>query len=66
MPRPKSANPPVEIHVSLPGHLVRRMDGFLFSDLEQRVPYGARADLIASLIKNYLDIVAPEGDEECI
>lgn len=60
MPRPPSPNPVKEIHITLPADLVERMDAFLFSDFQDRVPYGARTDLIGSLLRNYLDLVEPE------
>jgi hypothetical protein len=57
MPRPKSALPPREIFVSIPAPLYERMERMLKSDLEGKIPYGARSDLIVSLLTNYLNIV---------
>ncbi len=57
MPRPPSPCPPKEVSVMLPQPLAQRLEAFLWSDLEQRVPYGARSDLIVSLLTNYLNLV---------
>lgn len=46
-----------KILISLPEDLAARLDLFLFSPLEQKVPYGARSDVIRTLIENYLELV---------
>ena len=60
MPKNRNVDPPFKICICLPTSLKARMDAFLYSQVDSRVPYGARSDLIAGLIENYLDIVAPE------
>jgi hypothetical protein len=57
MPRPRAAVPPKEIFVSIPGPLYERMEAILRSDLDGKIPYGARSDLIVSLLTNYLNLV---------
>lgn len=61
MPRPPNAIPPREIHVNMPENIAARLDRLLWSELENRVPYGARSGLINTLVENYLNIVCPEA-----
>lgn len=61
MPRPRNPDPPHELRVYIPSSLAKRMDGFLYSELDGGVPYGARGELVAALLERYLDLVAPEA-----
>jgi hypothetical protein len=57
MPRIPNAVPPHELYITMPQSLYERMERLLRSDLTGTIPYGARSDLIVSLLTNYLDIV---------
>jgi len=63
MPRTKNPDRPHELRVCIPTSLAERMDKYLHSELEDGVPYGARAELVRTLLVKYLDIVAPEEVE---
>jgi hypothetical protein len=52
MPRPPKAIRPVEKTVNLPQDLVAQVDLILWSELEQRVPHGAWARYVESLIRD--------------
>lgn len=54
---PRKLIKPREIYVSIPEDLNQRMETILRSDITGRIPYGARSDLITSLLRNYLDLV---------
>jgi len=51
MARPKRAIPNIEVKIPLPPDLVARMDLKLFSEVEQRIPYGARSRYITRLVE---------------
>lgn len=53
MPRPKSLIPKTRVEIQLHSDLVARMDLLLFSDVQGRVPYGAREEFIANLIREH-------------
>ena len=57
MPRAPNVVPPHEIYVTIPQPLYERMERILYSDLQGKIPYGARSDLIVSLLTIYLNIV---------
>ena len=54
MPRPRKAIRPVEKNISLPQDLVTRVDLELYSDLEGKVPFGAKSELVESLLRDWL------------
>jgi hypothetical protein len=54
MPRPRRTDRPVEKSISLPQSLCTQVDLILWSDLEQRVPHGAWASLIQSLLEAHI------------
>lgn len=41
MPRPKKLNPSIPLNVALDAGLKARLDQVLYSELEERVPFGA-------------------------
>ena len=53
MPRPRNTIRPVEIRLSLPETVRAQMDVELFSELEGRVPYGARTQFVQQLVQDY-------------
>lgn len=57
MPKPPSVIPTHELFITMPEPLYQRMEALLRSDLTGTIPYGARRDLIVSLLTNYLNIV---------
>lgn len=57
MPRNKRPDPPVMLRVCVPASVLARVNAFLYSDFDNGVPYGARSDLITSLLEQYLTIV---------
>ena len=61
MPKPKKVIRPVEKRINLPEDLVARVDLMLWSDVEQRVPFGAWSELTTRLLKEYLDQHQQQG-----
>lgn len=55
MPRPRNIIPSVQIHLRLPAPLVERLQLVLWSELENRVPFGATQDLFTTLLRRYFD-----------
>lgn len=53
MGRPKKTVPPVRFGCCLPSDLNARMEKHLFSEVEERIPHGAKSDFIESLIRDY-------------
>ena len=51
MGRPRKAIRSIEKNISIPEDLVLKVDLFLFSPLEQRVPHGAWSKYIQGLIR---------------
>ena len=51
MARPKRAIPNVEVKIPLPPDILARMDLKLYSEVEQRIPYGARSRYLTNLIE---------------
>ncbi|UOF77856.1 hypothetical protein [Bacteriophage sp.] len=51
MPRPKHIDRPIEAKVNIPSSLFTQVQLQLYSDLEQRVPYGAFSRYVVELIK---------------
>jgi hypothetical protein len=54
MPRKAATVPPVEWSLSIPGDLAARVELELFSEVEGKVPYGARRDLMVELLTAWL------------
>jgi hypothetical protein len=54
MSRPKSIIRPIEKRVNLPEDLVARVELELYSELEQRVPFGAWSQLVQRLLREHL------------
>lgn len=59
MPRGRQPKPikTVERKLQLPETLDAELQLLLFSDVEQRVPYGALSALVVPLLKHHLDTV---------
>lgn len=57
MSRPKNTIRPASKNLQLPSDLVAKVDMALWSDLEGRVPHGAWAKLVTSLLNDYLNTV---------
>jgi hypothetical protein len=55
MPKKRSTDRPVKVQTWLPTSLKARVDLFLYSPAEGRVPYGAFAKLVETLLTDYLD-----------
>lgn len=51
MARPKRAIPNIEVKIPLPPDTLTRMDLKLYSEIEQRIPYGARSRYLTNLIE---------------
>jgi len=54
MARPRKAIKPIEKTINLPQDLVAKVELLLFSELEQRVPYGAWTKYIEGLVREDL------------
>lgn len=55
MPKPRRTIRPIEKTISLPEDLVARVELELFSDLEQRVPFGAWSKLGQELFTRWVN-----------
>lgn len=60
MPRKKLADPPVEIHISLPSSIVARLEILLADPLTGKPRYGARARLINRLVNDWIELKQKE------
>lgn len=54
MPRVKRVDRPVRLEITLPESVSAAVELELFSDIEGRVPYGARSKLIEQLLRDWL------------
>lgn len=54
MPRPKRTIRPIEKTISLPETLVAQVELALWSELEQKVPFGAWSRLVEQLLRDHL------------
>ena len=65
MSRPKKIDRTVDVHIMLPEDLVFAVDTFLYSELQQRVPLGARQRFYTAAAWEYLDkLKGPGNDQE--
>lgn len=55
MPRRKAITPNRHIHTTVPADLGLKMDLFLFSEVEARVPQGAVQELLVRLLRQFFD-----------
>lgn len=53
MPRPRKTIKSISKHIMLPEDIVLRMEDYLFSDVEGRIPQGAQQELIVSLLRDF-------------
>jgi Arc/MetJ-type ribon-helix-helix transcriptional regulator len=54
MPRRKLADPPIEVHLSIPSSLLAQVDKHLIDPIRGKPKYGARSELIKSLLTQWL------------
>jgi metal-responsive CopG/Arc/MetJ family transcriptional regulator len=47
----------VPVQVQIPEHVLERVDNLLRSELDDRVPYGARSALVVDLLVQYLKVM---------
>lgn len=62
MPRPKRVLRPVYKNISLPENLVAQVELSLWSELEQRVPFGAWSGLVQQLLWEHLKAQEQVGE----
>lgn len=55
MPRPRNALPAKRVHLHLPGDVWPKLEIYLFSEMEQRVPFGAYQDFVTKRIREYFE-----------
>ena len=55
MPRPKKTDRPKRLEIHLPTSVHEKVMEELFSDVEQRVPFGALSQLAEVLFTNWLE-----------
>jgi len=55
MPRKPSITPNKHLHTTIPADLATRLDLFLWSDVEQRVPQGAYQSFICDAIRDFFN-----------
>lgn len=53
MARPKKTVPPVRFGCCIPSDLNDRLEKHLFSEVEDRIPHGAKSTFIETLIRDY-------------
>lgn len=56
MPKPARVIRPVEKNISLPADLVTKVDLELYSEVEERVPFGAWSKLVEQLLRDWLAV----------
>ena len=65
MAKPKAVIPTIEKKIQIPADLCTRMELELYSDLEQKIPYGAQSEFINKLIRNHFraidEAIMPPG-----
>lgn len=55
MARPKSTLKRVRVELRLPEALAAKLDLYLYSDIQKRVPYQAREELVSRLLTEFFD-----------
>ncbi len=55
MARPRKTDRTVDVHIMLPASLVMEIELRLYSDLQNRIPLGARAKFYELAARHYLD-----------
>lgn len=55
MSRPRKIDRPVDVHIMLPSSLVAEIELRLYSELQERIPLGARAKFYEEAARRYLD-----------
>lgn len=53
MARPKNTLRTIQVNLAIPEDLVARMELSLFSEVEGKIPHGARSELIARLLREH-------------
>lgn len=53
MPRPRHTDPPTRLELKLPQSLREKIDEYLFSPLEGRVPYSAYTSFFSGLVQKF-------------
>lgn len=55
MPRVKKTDRPVHVSVRLPTSIVAKVELELYSDLIGGIPWGAKSELVESLLRGWLE-----------
>lgn len=53
MARPKNTLRTIQVNFAIPEDLVAKMELHLFSEVEAKIPHGARSTLVARLLREY-------------
>lgn len=53
MPRAKNTVPTLQLNVAIPTDLMAKLELFLYSEVEGKVPHGAKSELIVNLLRNH-------------
>lgn len=64
MARPKKTVPPVRFGCCIPSDLHQRLEQHLFSEVEERIPHGAKSTFVEGLIREYFSKL--DGDVHSI
>lgn len=64
MGRPRKTVPPIRFGCCLPSDLNNRMEKHLFSEVEARIPHGAKSNFIEGLVRDYFTKL--DGDVNAI
>lgn len=55
MPRPRNAVEAYKLNVSIPGTVAAKLNLHLYSETEQRIPFGAHQRFLVARIKEFFD-----------
>lgn len=55
MPRPRNASPSRKLHVALPGDVWPKLDLFLHSEVEQRIPFAAYQKFLVERVREFFN-----------
>lgn len=61
MPRPKNTVPTVFKNIALPADLAGKVDLFLWSEVEGKIPFGAQQEFFTRLVREFFQSIEGSG-----
>lgn len=55
MPRAKNTIPTLQLNVAIPTDLMGKLELYLFSEVEGKVPHGAKSELVSNLLRQHFN-----------